>query len=127
MQAARGGNLVGWGVLALLSIGIALHGLSYLVLGRAHLPPDLQANGFAWPYMILVHAVAAGTALLLGPFQFLQRVRRQRPRLHRMIGRVYLGACATGAIAGGLIAPYTFAGPALALHGVCRISGCAAA
>lgn len=100
-----------WGLMAVLSVLIAAHGLSYLVLGRAHLPPFVAANGFSWPYMILVHAGGAGLALLLGPWQFLRGLRAKRPRLHRWIGRGYVAACAVGGIAGGLIAPYASSGP----------------
>lgn len=100
-----------WGVMAFLCLGVAAHGLSYLVLGRAHLPPELQANGFAWPHMIIVHAGFAGLALLVGPFQFLRGLRAKRPRLHRWTGRVYVAACIAGGLAGGLIGPFASTGP----------------
>ncbi len=55
------------------------------------------------PYrMILhVHAVAGSIALLVAPIQFLLPLRDLRPRLHRLIGRVY-------ALAIGIAAPLAF-------------------
>jgi uncharacterized membrane protein len=44
------------------------------------------------PITIHAHAFAAGLALLLGPWQFSNRLRARRPALHRWIGRVYLVA-----------------------------------
>ena len=45
---------------------------------------------FKW--WLLPHALAGVTALLLGPFQFSERVRRGNPALHRLMGRIYIGA-----------------------------------
>jgi uncharacterized membrane protein len=45
------------------------------------------------------HIVCAGLALALGPFQFVQAVRRRVPRLHRWIGRGYVTSIAVGSVA----------------------------
>lgn len=45
---------------------------------------------FKWP--LLVHGLAAATALLAGPFQFSDTIRRVRPALHRATGWTYAGA-----------------------------------
>ena len=45
-----------------------------------------------WAFL-LPHAVAGVVALLLGPFQFSDRLRTRRPALHRLCGRIYVGAC----------------------------------
>lgn len=37
-----------------------------------------------------LHALSAGTALLLGPLQFVRRIRADHPQVHRTIGKVYL-------------------------------------
>jgi uncharacterized membrane protein len=110
---ARSGNASLWGVMAFLSVGVGLHGLSFLVLGFAHFGTELQANGFnqVSPYGLLTHAVAAGLALALGPFQFVPGLRAKRPKVHRWMGRTYVAACMVAGLAGGLIAPFTFAGP----------------
>jgi len=50
-----------------------------------------------WPHIstfkwwLLPHAVAGASALLLAPMQFSDRLRRRYARLHRVVGRVYVG------------------------------------
>ena len=58
---------------------------------------------FKWP--LLVHGIFGATALLLGPFQFSDRVRRTRLSLHRWTGRVYIGAVTIAAVFAGYIGP----------------------
>lgn len=99
---------VAWGLMTLLSIYVAVHGLSYLVGAQA--PPVVEDNGMGMT-MLIVHAGAAGVALLVGPLQFLAVVRKRARALHRWIGGVYVVACLVGGVAGGLLAPFTAAGP----------------
>lgn len=49
-----------------------------------------------------LHFLAGGIILILGCVQLLPSVRRHKPRLHRISGRVYLLACLTTSI-GGLV------------------------
>ncbi|QMU76909.1 DUF2306 domain-containing protein [Streptacidiphilus sp. PB12-B1b] len=73
---------------------------------------------------LLFHISGGVVALAVGPWQFVPRLRREHPAVHRVIGRVYvLGALAAGV--GGLlmvpkglywpVAPLGFAGLAMAL------------
>src|SRR6202043_3184244 len=48
-----------------------------------------------------IHLALGAVLLILGPVQFIQRVRQQTPSAHRWIGRVY-GFSALGAGLGGL-------------------------
>lgn len=57
-----------------------------------------------------VHVVAASLALLLGPFQFIRRLRDRHRSAHRVTGRVYLGAVWAAAVAALVIAPFNSAG-----------------
>jgi uncharacterized membrane protein len=98
-----------WGATALFSLGVALYGYHYL-LPQAVAPPGIGDNPMARPWLY-VHAVLAATALLLGPTQFLPRLRRSRPRLHRWMGRTYIFACLIGGAAGLALASGTTAGP----------------
>jgi uncharacterized membrane protein len=50
----------------------------------AHIAP------FQW--WLLPHGVAGFVALFIGPFQFSDRLRRRHTKLHRVLGRVYIGA-----------------------------------
>jgi hypothetical protein len=99
---------IAFGLMTLLSLYVAIHGLSYLVGTRA--PPVVEDNGMGMTTLV-VHAGAAGVALLLGPLQFLEFIRKRARTLHRWIGRTYLVACLVGGVSGGLLAPFTAAGP----------------
>lgn len=45
---------------------------------------------FKW--WLLPHGLAGATALVIGPMQFSDTARRTRPQLHRLTGRIYVGA-----------------------------------
>jgi len=45
---------------------------------------------FKW--WLLPHGLAGACALLLGPMQFSDRLRRRFTKLHRVMGRIYVGA-----------------------------------
>jgi hypothetical protein len=98
-----------WGLAALLSLGVAGYAYHYL-LPHAFAPPGIAENPMAHPWLF-VHAGLAATALLLGPTQFLPRLRLTRPRLHRWMGRTYVFACLTGGSAGLALAMGSTAGP----------------
>ena len=102
-------SAIGWSVLALLSVGIAGYAYHYL-LPNAFVPPPIKANPLAMPWLF-VHAGLAATAMLLGPFQFLQPIRTRVPILHRWMGRTYVFACLGGGFAGLLLSTGSTAGP----------------
>ena len=85
--------------IALGSVAVALFSYRYLIpQARATLSSALLDNFFARPFLY-VHAGFAATALLLGPFQFIQSLRRTHLRLHRIMGRVYVLCCLLGGAA----------------------------
>lgn len=45
-----------------------------------------------------LHGLASGTALLIGPLQFIRRIRTTPPQLHRTMGAVYLLAVLMGSV-----------------------------
>ena len=98
-----------WGLVAFLSVGVALFSYRYLGPPNVTLSPEVLANLFARPFL-MVHVAGAATALLIGGFQFLPAVRRRRT-LHRWLGRIYATGCIAGGAAGLVLAPGTTAGP----------------
>lgn len=79
--------------------------------GAENLHPDMKAVFQIHPIGIGTHIFASALALLLGPFQFSQGLRARRPRLHRWMGRIYLGiAVAVGGTAGLYMSYYAFGG-----------------
>ena len=99
-----------WALAAFLSLGVALFSYRLLAPNPPAVGDDVLANLMRRPWLP-VHAGFAATALLVGPFQFLPRLRLQMPKLHRGIGKVYVAACLLAAPAGLLLAWGTDAGP----------------
>jgi uncharacterized membrane protein len=73
-------------------------------------PEFILSNAFANPFLG-IHVASGVIALLIGPLQFVGRVRAQFPAFHRFTGRTYVGACAIGAPSGFMLAIGTNAGP----------------
>ncbi|HEX4505630.1 MAG TPA: DUF2306 domain-containing protein [Alphaproteobacteria bacterium] len=91
VAAAIPRNYAKWAVFAvwaLLILGVIWTDERFLVDSKdeewAHIAP------FQW--WLLVHGLAGLAALLIGPLQFSERLRRTHVKLHRVLGRVYIGA-----------------------------------
>jgi uncharacterized membrane protein len=98
-----------WWIGAVSSVLIALVSYRYFA-PVIPVPPNLAANLMARPWL-WVHAGLAATALITGPWQFIPRLRTRWPRVHRVLGRVYVFSCLVGGAAGLLLASGTSAGP----------------
>jgi uncharacterized membrane protein len=94
---------------AVLSVGVALVAYRYLVPGLL-VPDVIAANGFIMPWLP-VHAAAAATALLIAPLQFRSQLRARRPKLHRLLGRLYVTGCLIGGATGFVLALGASTGP----------------
>lgn len=103
---------VAWAFMAFLCVLVSL------VSFPPYLPfvPDVHniAMNPSFPHahalIIASHAVPAGLAMLLGPFQFVAPLRRRFPAVHRNVGRVYLICVAFGGTLGVLAATISVAG-----------------
>ncbi|WP_457420946.1 DUF2306 domain-containing protein [Roseateles sp. P5_E7] len=85
--------------LALLLVIASLTGfmaLRYALPGQPWAPP--LTNLATQRQMLVLHAVSAGLALMLGPWQFVTRLRERRPRLHRAIGWGYASCLLVGGL-----------------------------
>lgn len=93
----------GFVVLAALSLAIAAASLRYALPGAPGGAVNVLGNAFADPFLT-VHALFGAAALLIGPFQFLPRLRRARRRLHMGLGVIYAACCVIAGIAGVTLA-----------------------
>ena len=110
--AARWPGRLWWGTAGLLSLAVALFSYRYLA-NAGPLAPNVMANGFAAPWL-LVHVAGAATALLIGSAQFIGPLRRRLPAVHRWTGRVYTAACLVGGAGGLMLSFGSTAGPVAA-------------
>lgn len=104
-RVAGGSSNLGKGigvVVTLICIAVALFSYQDMLPAR-HSREMLNHDYLRWMPGI-VHAFGAPTALLLAPWQFWSRLRRQRPRLHRWTGRTYVAACMIGGMSGFMLA-----------------------
>ena len=99
--------------LFLLALGVA----AYAVLVYGFLPlgsvvhPDMKASFLTHSVGIYAHIFASVVAISLGPFQFLGGLRRRFVRLHRWMGRAYLGiGVLVGGVSGLYVATFAFGG-----------------
>ena len=76
-----------WTILGLMTLS---------VIRYSEYPIFRQANEHAYlrtiPVLVIPHVICGVAALLLGPFQFSSRMRRRCTRVHRLLGRVYVGS-----------------------------------
>jgi uncharacterized membrane protein len=89
-------------------VGIAAYALSFLA--GPHFPQQVGIN-HAGLAALLTHVIAGGTALLLGPWQFVAGIRTRWPLIHRLTGRVYVIAVLISGTAGAIVALGTANGP----------------
>lgn len=116
--AARRGSRVGWAFVLLTALAVvAFSAVPYFTASLRELAgADVGlASTYAEtsPFVqgaLYVHIVASAIALVVGALQFWRRLRSRAPRVHRRLGRVYLGGVALGGLAGLVIAPSSPAG-----------------
>ena len=85
--------------LAALLIGVAVVVVWYLwrfVSPYASVDPAYYDYFWPWRYALWAHLAGGLTALLIGPIQLWLGLTRQRLPLHRLLGRLYLGAALLG-------------------------------
>ncbi|MFI9844676.1 DUF2306 domain-containing protein [Nonomuraea sp. NPDC051941] len=87
-----------WSLLTVLAIGITAYFVPPYLVGSTNIPNlDMSIPGYYTS--LVIHGVPAGLALLIGPWQFVPRLRARFPRAHRIAGRVYLISVLAAAMA----------------------------
>jgi hypothetical protein len=100
-------------LVTVLSVGLALFSFRY-VARVGLVPANVAHNKYFHPWLY-IHALGAGTALLLGPFQLFDGIRGRWPQAHRWSGRVYVAGCFVGAVTGVVLAAGTTSGKIVGL------------
>jgi len=110
----RGIPRIGLWTMAVLAVLVALMSLRYYAVPAGlwlGIGPEIKGVIQRVPLQALGHMLIAPFALLLGPFQFMPRLRARYPRAHRISGRIYVAACFISGISALATAPYASGGP----------------
>lgn len=80
----------GWWILFVLSIGIMIPFIyPYLSLDPARSRVEITSISVQYSALV-IHIILASIALVTGFIQFIDYIRRTKPKLHRYIGRIYV-------------------------------------
>ena len=103
---------IGWVFLLLMAVLPVLYSLGYLTLNPENFTFTQQKAVYtAHITMLMLHIVPAMLAILIGPFQFLPRLRKGRLlKIHRWLGRAYLLSILFGGIGGLYMAQFAYGG-----------------
>lgn len=107
-----------WGRTALLwilTIGVAVFSWRFMVGGVEATMDFVAYHARLRPVAFYAHVIFAPVALALVPFQLWQGLRRNRPGLHRLMGRLYGMAILVSGTGGLWLAATTEAGTVAAL------------
>jgi uncharacterized membrane protein len=79
-----------WWILFIVSLGVMIpFMLPYLTLDPAKSRVAITSNNIQYP-LLVTHIIFACIALISGFLQFIERIRIQNPKTHRVLGRVYV-------------------------------------
>ncbi|MBC7879196.1 MAG: DUF2306 domain-containing protein [Anaerolineales bacterium] len=102
---------LGWGVMTFLAVMLFLLAGRYLTLDPEVFFPEQKLVYMAHSTMLWLHIVGVMVAIIIGPFQFLDGMRKGRLlKFHRWLGRSYLIAILVGGIGGLYMAPLAYGG-----------------
>ena len=103
---------IGWAFLMLMATFPVLISLGYLTFDPDNFNfTDQKMVYAAHLTMLMMHIIGAMLAILIGPFQFLRRLRTGRfLKIHRWLGRIYLISVLISGIGGLYMAQFAYGG-----------------
>jgi len=117
---------LGWFFFVFFAIGVGLYPILYFLtsekVGLLNAKSDELLESQIWWTAFYIHISFGAITLLTGWSQFSKKIRTKRIRLHRNLGKIYLGSVMFGGVAGfylalhsegGIIANIGFSGMAL--------------
>ncbi len=101
----------GWVILTLACVLISLRVSGYLTFDPDVYFAEQRETYLRHEFALGVHVLSGILALLVGPFQFVRRLRRRFVRLHRFSGAVYVASAIALGVTGLILAPTAYTGP----------------
>ncbi|QHW32358.1 DUF2306 domain-containing protein [Paenibacillus rhizovicinus] len=87
-----------WWLLVIVSLGVMIpFAAPYLTFDAANSRVNIAPGSVQYP-LLVTHILLAAAALLTGFTQFIPRIRTERPQLHRLLGRIYVGSVLISAL-----------------------------
>ncbi len=81
-----------WWLLVIVSLGVIIPFVApYLTLDPANSRVPINSTAIQFP-LLVAHIVFACVALISGFFQFIERIRIHKPKIHRYLGRIYVSS-----------------------------------
>ncbi len=103
---------IGWASILALSLLIALVSSRYFSLNPEVFFPEQKTTYSIHTFGLMLHITGAILALIIGPFQFLPKLRKGHfLKFHRLLGRVYLISVLLGGIGGFYMSLFAYGGP----------------
>jgi len=100
----------GWVIMTLACILITLVVSRYLTFNSEVYFPEQRATYLRREFVLGVHVLSGMIALLIGPFQFVGRIRRRFVRVHRFMGASYVASATGLGVSGLILAPTAYTG-----------------
>jgi hypothetical protein len=100
----------GWVIMTLACIFITLVVSRYLTFNPEVYFPEQRATYLRREFVLGVHVLSGMIALLIGPFQFVGRIRRRFVRVHRFMGASYVASATGLGVSGLILAPTAYTG-----------------
>ncbi|HYP46033.1 MAG TPA: DUF2306 domain-containing protein [Propionibacteriaceae bacterium] len=101
---------LGWVILLLVCLNIVVVVSRYLTFDPQVYFPQQRQTYLRVEFFLGVHVLSGIFALLIGPFQFVGRIRRRFLRVHRLLGMVYVASATAVGLTGLVLAPTAYTG-----------------
>jgi len=99
-----------WVILFLLCVDIVVVVSPYLTFDPEAYVAEQRQVYLRVEFFLGVHVLSGILALLVGPFQFVERIRRRFLRVHRFLGAVYIASATALGLTGLVLAPTAYTG-----------------
>src|SRR5215213_11687548 len=100
----------GWVIMALACVWITVITSRYLTFDPEVYFPEQRESYLQHEFALGVHVLSGILALLIGPFQFVRRLRRRFVRVHRFMGATYVTSATALGVSGLILAPTAYTG-----------------
>jgi uncharacterized membrane protein len=100
----------GWVIMTLACVSITVIASRYLTFDPEVYFPVQREPYLQHEFALGVHVLSGMLALLIGPFQFVRRLRRRFVPVHRFMGATYVASATALGVSGLVLAPTAYTG-----------------